>query len=124
MIFDTNVFIDYFRGLKNAQKIFSQHSELGMSVVSYYEILQGIRNKTELKHFYDFLQDRNIQPLLFDEKQSLFCRILMEKYCLSHGLRMTDAMIASCCITHQEPFTTANIKDFRFLKELTLHSYR
>lgn len=124
MVVDTNVYIDFFRGKEFAKKTLLSLDHISMSVISYYELLQGIRNKKELADFHNFMKKWGINPIDFDERQSLRCRLLMEKYCLSHSLKMAESMIAACCIVLNEELLTGNYKDFKFISELTSIKYQ
>lgn len=41
-------------------------------------------------------------------------------YSKSHGLMLADAVIAATCLEHDLQLITLNVKDFRFIKGLTL----
>lgn len=46
----------------------------------------------------------------------------METYSLSHKLSLPDALIAATAIEHDIPLYTLNLKDFRFISMLQLHT--
>ncbi len=48
MLIDTDVIIWYMRGNTNALKALEKHNGFTISVVTYMELVQGMRNKNEL----------------------------------------------------------------------------
>ena len=49
MILDTDVLIWYMRGNEKARKIIDDAERFSISVMTYMELVQGMRNKEELK---------------------------------------------------------------------------
>ena len=45
----------------------------------------------------------------------------VEKFKLSHGLQIPDAIIGASAVVHQIPLFTYNVKDFSFMPDLKLH---
>jgi len=50
MLVDTDVLIWYFKGNENAYQIIENSSNFFISVVTYMELVQGMRNKKELNN--------------------------------------------------------------------------
>lgn len=48
MIVDTDVLIWYLKGNENARKAINKFNGFSISVITYMELVQGIRNKAEL----------------------------------------------------------------------------
>jgi predicted nucleic acid-binding protein len=46
---------------------------------------------------------------------------LIEKFNLSHGLQIPDAIIGATAIIYDIPLYTYNIKDFNFMPNIRLH---
>jgi len=46
--------------------------------------------------------------------------LLVEKYSLSHGMKIYDAIIAATCLVYDLPLWTYNVKDFQFINGLEL----
>ncbi len=46
---------------------------------------------------------------------------LIEKYKLSHGLEIPDAIIAATSVEYEIPLFTYNVKDFDFIPKLVLY---
>jgi predicted nucleic acid-binding protein len=55
MIIDTDILIWYMRGNQKAGEALSKLDNFSISDVVYMEILQGIRNKTELQLFKQYI---------------------------------------------------------------------
>ncbi len=124
MIIDTDVLIDYFRGYDNAYKEIKAISNPAISVVTLYELYQGARDKREIKTIKEFLHNWGIKVYQYNEAQSLYAQILLEKFTLSHGLKMADAMIAACAYCFRETLMTGNTRDYRFINDLKCKWYK
>ena len=117
---DTCILIDYLKGKPDVQKKLSADREhgLGMSSVTYMELLVGAFNKREVsiikKAFADF------EIIEISEAISIKSKNLIEKFTKSHGLQIPDALIASTALELDLPLYTANIKDFQFIPNLKL----
>ncbi len=115
MIFlDTCLLIDFSK-----EKIdFDLSKGFCISSVVKLEFKAGALNKRELKKINRILS----QVKLLDMDQSILdlADILIEKYTLSHGMGIYDAIIAATCLVYDLPLWTYNKKDFRFIEELEL----
>lgn len=85
------------------------------------ELIVGCRNKAESQDLDKFL--RRFRILKLTEPVSDGAVYLLQRYRLSHGLLIADALIASTALTHQEPFITKNQRDFVFISGLNLLAY-
>jgi predicted nucleic acid-binding protein len=63
--------------------------------------------------YYDVLE--------IDERVSRLSEKLIEKYALSHGLKIPDAIIGATAIVHEIEIYTYNIKDFHYLPNIKLY---
>ncbi len=117
---DTCILIDYLKGVVDIQQKLSKDRKqgLGMSSVTYMELMVGALNKREAgiikKAFSDF------EIVEISEAISTRARNLVENYAKSHGLLIPDALIAASALELQIPLYTANIRDFRFIPDLSL----
>jgi predicted nucleic acid-binding protein len=82
------------------------------------ELIQGSRDKIELKRINRFLKDFKILPIT--QKISKKSMELMKKYSISHGLLIPDALIAATAIIKNIPLWTFNRRDFQFIDRLIL----
>ena len=119
-ICDTCILIDYLKGITKIQAKLSKDrvQGLGMSAVTYMELLVGALNKREVgiikKAFSDF------EIIEISEPISTKARNLIDKYAKSHGLSIPDALIGATALEFGVPLYTANIKDFQFIPDLVL----
>ena len=117
---DTCILIDYLKGNNDIRQKLSDDRKqgLGMSSVTYMELMVGALNKREAgiikKAFSDF------EIVEISEAISARARNLIEKFTKSHGLLIPDALIAASALELQMPLFTANIRDFRFIPDLSL----
>ncbi len=118
---DTNIFIYAFNGRSDT---ISKLNTIGfdnilLSSITVMELFQGMGNKTELAQmkkkigYYDVVQ--------IDAAISEKAIQLIEKYKLSHGLEIPDAIIAATSIEYEIPLFTYNVKDFNFIPKLILY---
>jgi len=92
--------------------------EIALSAVTVMELFQGMGNKNELAQmkkrikFYDVVQIDN----LISEKAIEF----IEKYKLSNGIQIPDAIIGATAVIYKIPLYTYNVRDFDFLPGVAL----
>jgi len=124
MLIDTDVLIWNLRGNQRAQSFLDALPHLQLSAVTYMELVQGLRNKAELRALRQAMHywDAEIEPL--SEAVSSRAMYLVESYSLSHELQMADALIAATAITLGETLFTANDKQYRFIDDLEIEVFR
>ncbi len=117
---DTCILIDYLRGKEEAkQRLATDRIKgLGMSVITYMELMVGARNKKEILTIKKAFADFEIVEL--SESISVKGKNLIEKFTKSHGLLIPDALIAATALELDVPLATLNISDFRFISNLRL----
>jgi predicted nucleic acid-binding protein len=123
VLVDTDVLIWHLRGYPQATRRLDEMSSLILSAISYLEVLQGIRNKSELAVLKKMLQHRRAVLLPVTEAITLLATELMEALTLSHGLQMGDALIAATALRHQQPVLTANLKHFTAVPRLRVEAF-
>lgn len=121
---DSDVLIWYMRGHAHAKRVVEALDGFSISAVTYMEILQGVRDSTELRALKRFMVSRRIEFISIDHATTDRAIYLMEKYGLSHGLRMGDALIAAAADIRGETLLTANTAHYRMIPGLTLHAFR
>lgn len=122
LIFDTDVLIWYFRGAEKA-KDFLAEIPLEMKVIPspvYMELLQGCLNKQEVKTVKEFVAQNFLEIVHPNQTISEKAVSLIEKYSLSHGLRVIDALLASTALVSGFHLSAANTKHYRFIKGLKM----
>ncbi|HBO96473.1 MAG TPA: VapC toxin family PIN domain ribonuclease [Candidatus Omnitrophica bacterium] len=124
MLVDTDVLIWYLRGNGKAKDVLDHPRHFAVSCVTYMEIVQGLRNKEELKLWKFFLKERGVQHIFVDERISSKAVYWMEEFFLSHNLRMADALIAATADSCGLDLLTGNYDDYKFLPGLALRSFK
>lgn len=124
MLFDTDVLIWALRGNKKAADTIDQQAYRCCSVVSYMELLQGIRDKKELRAVRNYLADLGFVQLPLTENIGMRASIYMEEYALKSGMGMADALIAATAVDNEIPLYTGNIKHYRVINDLSLNLFK
>ena len=123
MLVDTDVLIWYMRGSPKAQRAIDDLENFSISVVTYVELVQGLRNKAELNILRNFLQSRSVPVLHVDENISSTAMFLVEQHHFSHALGLPDALVAATALIHGLHLLTADTKHYRFIANLTLKRF-
>ncbi len=120
---DTDVFIWYLRGNEKARDLLHK-IDFAISSVTYMELIQGMRNKQELKLFQKMVKSWQIKVIYIDEEISAKALFYMEEYFLSHTMQLADSLIAATCTRYGLTLITANDKHYRILKDLDIEVFR
>lgn len=120
MIFDTDILIWYFKGNPKAVKAVDSFDEKFISIITYLELLQGIKNQTELKTIRDFLSEYSYRIIPLHENIGHRASLYMEQFTLSHGMHLADALIAATAVDTNKTLYTGNKKHYSMIKELNL----
>ena len=123
MLIDTDVLIWYMRGNENAYQVVENSNNFFISVVTYMEIVQGLRNKKELIHLRKALRGWNAQLLYISEEISAKAMFYVEQHFLSHSMQLADALIGATAIAYGFPILTGNDKHYKAMKDLDLKKF-
>jgi len=123
MLIDTDVLIWHLRGLPKATQRLDRLPTLTISAITWLELLQGMRNRTELVAVQKSLTLRHTERLPLTPAITDRAVLLMENLSLSHGLQLGDALIAATALEHQLTMLTANVKHFTAIDGLTLERF-
>ena len=124
MLVDTDVFIWYTRGNPRAVTALDNLPEIRLSVVTYIELVQGMRNKRELRALRATLTGLEAQILQIDEVVSGKAMFYVEQHFHSHSMRLADALIAATAISKGIPLLTANTKHYSPISDLEVRRFR
>lgn len=124
MIIDTDVLIWYSRGYQNAIDTLHSLERFSISVVTYIEIIQGVRNKKELNVFKKALGILNAHIIQIDELVSTKAMFYIEQYTLSHSMELADALIGASAVIKQLPLLTGNEKHYKHLPEIKIQKFQ
>ncbi|MDL1979069.1 MAG: type II toxin-antitoxin system VapC family toxin [Deltaproteobacteria bacterium] len=124
MLVDTDVLIWYLKGNENAYQIIENSSHFFISVVTYMELVQGMRNKKELNNLRKALHIWNAKILYISEEISAKAIFYVEQHFLSHSMQLADALIGATAIAYGNPVLTGNDKHYKVLKDLKIKRFR
>lgn len=124
MVIDTDVIIWYMRGNEKAYKLIENTKYFFISVVTYMELVQGMRNKNELNQLRKALHGWNSKILYISEEISVKAMFLIEQNYLSHSIQLADALIGATAISHGFPILTANEKHYKIIKDIQIKKFR
>lgn len=118
-LIDTDILVDYTRGVDAAAEFLNEQLSLlqfRVSVVTAMELVQGVRNLTQLRTTQQLLDQATI--VLVSDSISLAAYRLMETYRLSHGLMIADALIAATALDQDMVLYTRNVRHFQMIPGL------
>jgi predicted nucleic acid-binding protein len=124
MLFDTDVLIWVFRGNPRAAKLLETAEERSLSVISYMELLQGVRDGREAKAIRAFLADFGFSTVPLSENISHRASIYMEQFGLKTALGVADALLAATAVENRLTLCTANRKHYKPIAELPIKLFR
>lgn len=124
MIVDTDVLIWYLKGNEKAYQVIENSNGFFISVVTYMELVQGMRNKQELNTLRKTLHIWNAKILYISEEISAKAMFYVEQHFLSHSMQLADALIGATAISHGIPVLTANDKHYKVMKDLQIKKFR
>jgi len=124
MLIDTDVLIWYLKGNEHAYQVIENSSSFFISVVTYIELVQGMRNKKELNSLRKALHIWNAKVLYISEEISAKAMFYVEQHFLSHSMQLADALIGATAIAYGNPILTGNDKHYKVLKDLEVKRFR
>ena len=124
MIIDTDVLIWYMKGNEKAYKVIEKSKNFFISVVTYMELVQGMRNKKELNNLRRALHIWNSKVLYISEEISVKAMFFVEQHYLSRSIQLADALIGATAITCGLPILTGNEKHYKILKDMQIKKFR
>jgi hypothetical protein len=124
MVIDTDVLIWYMKGSEKAYKAIENSKNFFISVVTYMELVQGMRNKNELNNLRRALYVWNSKILYISKEISVKAMFFVEQHYLSHSIQMADALIGATAISYGLPILTGNDKHYKILKDIRIKKFR
>ena len=124
MIIDTDVLIWYLRGNEKAVAAVIDSIPFSISIVTYMELMQGMRDKHEMETMKKAFEEMDVEIIPVSERISKRAAGYVEKYTLSHSMELADALIASTCIDRSEVLYTANNKHYKMIEGLKIDIFR
>ena len=124
MLFDTDVLIWFLRGSEKAALALEKADRRKLSIVSYMELLQGARDKNEVKVIRSFIKDLDFEVLPLTENIGHRASVYMEEYCLKVDMCLADALLAATAMENHLVFCTGNNKHYKPITEIELKVFR
>ncbi len=123
-LIDTDVIIWYMRGNQNASKALHKHHGFAISVITYMELVQGMRNKNELILLRKSLRSWGTEIIYISEEISSKAMFYVEQHFLSHSVQLADALIGATAVSCGLSLLTGNVKHYRIVKEIKLSRFK
>ncbi len=115
MIIDTDVLIWYLRGDEGARKAVDEAVPFSISVITYMELMQGMRSKAESRAFQRQMQRWNVEIVQISREVSSRAMFYSQEYALSHSMELADALIAATVVQSGEVLLTANDRHYKYI---------
>ena len=107
---DTDVLIDYLRGVPAAVDARLALGEVSVSVVSVAELFAGFRGAREQADIGRLLAECQVLPITEDVARE--AGLFKKKYFASHSVELPDAMIAATALVYRLALFTLNVKHY------------
>ena len=124
MIIDTDVMIWFLRGNQRAIDFIMEAMPFSISVVTYMELVQGMRDKRELAKMKKAFAEMKVEIIPLNEDISFRASDYVEAYALSHSMELADALIAGTCMDKNDTLVTANDKHYKAVQGLQMTVFR
>ena len=124
MLLDTDVLVWFLRGRESALAAVADCANVELSAVSYMELVQGVRDKSELLELRRAIGENTWRVIPVSEAISHRAVAYVERHALANGMRLADALIAATAVEKGEALKTANVRHYRFLSDLDLLRYQ
>jgi len=124
MLVDTDVLIWYLKGNERAYQAIENLNNFYISVVSYMELVQGMRNKKELNNLRKGLHAWNAQLIYISEEISAKAMFYVEQHFLSHLMQVADALIGATAMAYGIPVLTGDDEHYKVISNLQIKKFR
>ena len=123
MLIDTDVIIWYMRGNEKARDYLDSNPRFRISVITYMELVQGMRNKQELSALRRALRNWKAEIIYINEEISSKAMFYVEQHYLSHSVHLADALIAATAVSYGLPLLTGNEKHYKIIKDVDVQKF-
>jgi predicted nucleic acid-binding protein len=120
MIIDTDVLVWHLRGNKKARDVIHKSIPFSISVVTYIELVQGMRDKKEMNGLMKQLSRWDVEIIQINEDISTRAMIYVEQYFHSGSMQMADALIAATCVNNSDILLTGNEKHYKNVQNIQM----
>ena len=123
MLIDTDVIIWYMRGNEKARDYLDSNPRFRISVITYMELVQGMRNKQELSALRRALRNWKAEIIYINEEISSKAMFYVEQHYLSYWVQLADALIAATAVSYGLPLLTGNEKHYKIIKDVDVQKF-
>jgi predicted nucleic acid-binding protein len=117
MLIDTDVLIDYLRGLDQAQNfIASLPEQVYISAITVAELHVGVRNGKERATLTEFLD--TLETIALDTELAAEGGLIRRDYGKSHGIGLNDALIAATALKNRLQLVTLDGERYPMVKNV------
>lgn len=113
----------YLRGNNKAKLAILKYLPFSISVVTYMELIQGMKDKMELRKFQKQIQLWNIDIIQINKEVSSRAMFYIQEYALSHFMMLADALIAATAVQNSQTLLTANEKHYKFIPNMECNKF-
>ena len=128
-LIDTDILSEFFREnekvVYHTNNYLQEYSSVSLSIISYYEILNGLLYKDarkQLKKFNGFVEINTVLPLSVHAAilaAEIYADLRRKRETIGH----TDSLIAGIALANDLELVTNNIKHFQRIKGLKLSNW-
>jgi tRNA(fMet)-specific endonuclease VapC len=126
---DTDILSMYFRGNENVKNNFEkyeeEHGKVNISIITYYEVVNGLNfkdAKKQLESFLKFAPQNNILPVT-ERSASISAEIYARLRKASQPIDDIDLLIAGIAISNNLILATNNESHFDRIDELEIENW-
>lgn len=118
VLIDTDVLVDFLRGLDKAGAIIREHQEhIILSAISVAELYAGVKGDKELATLGAFIALFRVVPVT--PEIARLAGLNKRDYHKSHGVGLADAIMAATSKTESAELKTLNVKHYPMFKGLS-----
>jgi predicted nucleic acid-binding protein len=114
----------HLRGNKKARDVIHKSIPFSISVVTYIELVQGMRDKKEMNGLMKQLSRWDVEIIQINENISTRAMIYVEQYFHSSSIQMADALIAATCVNNSDILLTGNEKHYKNVQNIQMKYFR
>lgn len=116
LLIDSDVLIDFLRGLDPAVKYLDKVGAAAVSAITVAEVYSGARNPNEESAIEGFLKSVTVLPVNLDVAR-LGGRLRMQ-FLPSHNVEIADALIAATSLLHDMTLVTLSRRHYPMISKL------
>jgi predicted nucleic acid-binding protein len=124
VIFDADILIWYLRRAPAAIRLVDETPSREIAVVSYMEVVRGVRDKKEFRELKSFLAEFDFRMLPLSESIGHRAVAYMEEFSLKIDLSVPDALLAATAVECGIHLATGNTKHFPPMDGLDIRPFR